>query len=124
MQPVSTRQINPTVRSFLRFDLPAPQTNNPGINRATISLPKPPFRCRAATGPVVLTVSVEDPVPLVTDIAPREQVTAGLTTGETLQLRLAVEGLNPPVGAMVIVDRAEAPGVTEAGDSVDDERLN
>ena len=125
MQPVSTRKINPVVRSFLRFDflIPAPQTNNPGITRASASFVKPLSFCNAATGPVVRTVSVEEPMPAFIEIKPGEQVTAALTCGVTLQLKFNVEEMNPPVGVMVIVDRVEPPGATEAGDSADDERL-
>lgn len=52
----------------------------------------------------MLTVSVAVPVPPVTEIVPEEQLTAGLTTGETVQASFTVEGLNPPAGVMVIVD--------------------
>src|SRR5579871_4892993 len=106
MQPVSTRKTNPTVRSFLRFDfpIPAPQTSNPGTNRARASFAKPLSFCNAATGPVVCTVSVEEPMPPFIEIKPNEQVTAALTCGATLQLKFNVAGLNPPVGVMVIMD--------------------
>lgn len=126
MQPVSTRKVSPAVSSFLRLDflIPAPQTNSPGIKSAKTSFVKPPSFRRATTGPVVETVSVDDPVPPATTTAPTEQVTGSLTRGETLQVKFTVEALNAPVGVMVIADRADVPGATEAGDSADDARLN
>ena len=62
---------------------------------------------------MVVTVSTEAPVLFVTEIAPSEQVGAGLTPVETLQISATVVGFNPPTGLMLIVDVADAPGVTE-----------
>lgn len=59
----------------------------------------------------------------VTEIAPREQVAAGLTTGATLQERVTVEGSSPPDGMIVIVDFAELPAVTEGGASAEEDRV-
>jgi hypothetical protein len=71
----------------------------------------------------VETVSGEVPVLFATEIVPREQVAAGLATGVTLQVRLTVDGSNPPDEVIVIVDFADAPGATEAGDNAAAERL-
>jgi hypothetical protein len=68
-------------------------------------------------------VSVDVPVLFATEIVPREQVVAGFMAGETLQVRVTVDGLSPPDEVIVIVDFAEAPGATEDGDSAVAERL-
>src|SRR5580704_8821297 len=98
MQPVSTRKTTPKARSLRRFGLfhPAPQRNSPGISRASASSllePRSAAEARVVRGAVVPTV-----------IVPEEQVTAGVTTGETLHASFTEEGLNPPAGVIVIVD--------------------
>jgi hypothetical protein len=45
---------------------------------------------------------VPTPADITTELT--EQVTGLLTTGVVAQLRLTVEGLNPPEGLMVMVD--------------------
>jgi len=60
-----------------------------------------------------VTVNTEAPVLFVTEIAPSEQVGAGLAPVDTLQVSATVVGFNPPTGLIVIVDVADAPGVTE-----------
>jgi hypothetical protein len=72
---------------------------------------------------MVATVRVAVPVPFSTVIAPNEQVAAGFTTGETLQLSVRLDGFIPPTGLIVIVDFADAPGAIEDGDSVEEVRL-
>ena len=126
--PPSTRKMRHRLSSFLcpGFLRPAPLRNMTGIIKpSTRFMPEPrkPVRgARAAFGPAVATLSVAAPALFVTEIAPREQVTAGLTTGETVQLSTTVDGLSPPEGSIVIVDFADAPGATEAGDSAVAER--
>jgi hypothetical protein len=58
-----------------------------------------------------------------TEIVPSEQVAAGLTEGETLQVRATPDGLSPFNGVIVMAALADAPGATEDGDSAEDERL-
>jgi hypothetical protein len=77
----------------------------------------------AACEPVVATVSVDVAVLFVTEIGPSEQVAAGRMTGETLQVRVTVDGSIPPNGLIVIVDFADAPGVTDDGKSAAADRL-
>ncbi len=72
---------------------------------------------------MVATVRVALPVPFSTVIVPKEQVAAGFTTGETLQLSVRLDGFIPPTGLMVIVDFADVPGAIEDGDSVEEVRL-
>jgi hypothetical protein len=72
----------------------------------------------------VLTVSVAEPVPLATVIAPILHVAAGFTTGETLQPRVTVEGSRPPEGVIVTVACAELPGTTDPRDEPGNDRLN
>lgn len=67
-------------------------------------------------------MSVEVPALLATETAASEQVAAGLTAGETLQVSATVDELSPPEGVIVMVDFADAPGATEAGDSAVAER--
>src|SRR5580658_8807680 len=62
---------------------------------------------------MVVTVNTEAPVLFVTEIAPNEQVGAGLAPVDTLQVSATFVGSNPPTGLIVIVDVADAPGVTE-----------
>lgn len=67
---------------------------------------------------MVLTVSVEVPVAFGSDAALKAQVGAGVAAPVTLQARVTVP-VNPPVGAIVIVDVADAPALTVAGVSAD-----
>jgi len=69
-------------------------------------------------GAVVLTVTVEVPEPFVTELGLSEQVAGGDTTGATSQDRFTVS-LKPFIGAMVIVEVAVPPAVTETGESVE-----
>jgi hypothetical protein len=62
---------------------------------------------------VVATVSVEG-VPGVTDAKLKPQVGGLAVVGETEQVN-ATELLKPPSAPIVIVDVAEAPGLTAAG---------
>jgi hypothetical protein len=71
---------------------------------------------------VVETVSTELPALLATEMAPSEQVGAGLKVVEMLQLRATVEGLRPPSGLTVIVDCPDAPAATDS-DAGEDDRL-
>jgi hypothetical protein len=71
-----------------------------------------------------VTVSIAVPVPLVTEIAPREHVAAGFETGATLQVSARADGVSPPDVLIVTVDFAEAPGATGDGDAALAERLN
>ena len=71
----------------------------------------------------MVTVNTEAPVLFVTEIAASEQVGAGLAPVDTLQVSATVVGFNPPTGLIVIVDVADAPGVTEDGDRVPAETL-
>ena len=115
-------------RSFLRpaFFIPAPLRNITGIIRPRKSFTpeacKPVGDASAACGPAVATLSVEVPALLATETAASEQVAAGLTAGETLQVSATVDELSPPEGVIVMVDFADAPGATEAGDSAVAER--
>ncbi|MGA7633202.1 MAG: hypothetical protein WCB11_20775 [Terriglobales bacterium] len=105
---------------------PAPKNIAGIISASANSLPAPRLLVggtSAAWGPVVATVRVAVPVPFSTVIVPNEQVAAGFTTGETLQLSVRLDGFIPPTGLMVIVDFADAPGAIEDGDSVEDVRL-
>jgi hypothetical protein len=67
---------------------------------------------------------VEVPVLFATETAATEQVAAGVTAGETLQVSATVDELSPPEGVIVMVDFADAPGATEAGNSALAERPN
>jgi hypothetical protein len=50
------------------------------------------------------------------EIAPTLQRGAMLTVDPTVQLRLTLPVLKPPLGVMVTVEVADPPGVTEDGD--------
>jgi hypothetical protein len=73
----------------------------------------PPDRLWAA---VVLTVSIEVPEAFGTGFKLKAQVGAGLPPPVTLQVS-ATAPVKPPVGATVIVEVADAPAETVAGDS-------
>jgi hypothetical protein len=70
-----------------------------------------------------LTVSVEVPVAFGSDAALKAQVGAGVAAPVTLQARVTVP-VNPPVGAIVIVDVADAPALTVAGVSAEGVMVN
>jgi hypothetical protein len=70
----------------------------------------------AACVPLVVTVNTDAPMLFVTEIAPSEQVGAGLALLDTLQVSATVAGLSPPTGLIEIVEVADAPGLTEVGD--------
>jgi hypothetical protein len=61
---------------------------------------------------------VEVPAPLGIEAGAKEQVGTEVTTGVMLQVKLTVP-LKPVVGATVIVEVADAPAATEAGDSAE-----
>lgn len=69
------------------------------------------------------TVRIELTELFVTEIASMEQVVGGLTTGETMQLTVRVDGLRPPDVLIVIVAFADPPGVTAVGASAGAETL-
>jgi hypothetical protein len=64
---------------------------------------------------VVLTVSVEGPEPPGTEAGLNEQVGARVAAGTTLQVKLTAP-VKPLVGAMVIVEVADPPAATVAGE--------
>ena len=64
----------------------------------------------------VLTVKVDVPVPPATEVGLNAQVAGRVATGVTVQVK-ATALLNPFTGAIVIVDVAAAPALTEAGAS-------
>lgn len=66
---------------------------------------------------------IEDPTLLTTEMAPNEQVSGGLFTGETLQVRVTFEGSTPPKGVIVTEDCADFPGVIDDGMSGAVERV-
>lgn len=119
----SNRKIRHMLRNSLcpSFFRPAALRSMTGIINPSARFMREPrtpvLGAMAACGPAVATMSAAEPVLLVTEIVPNEQVDAGLTTGETLQLSAIVDGLRPPAGLIVTVDFADAPGATEAGDS-------
>jgi len=66
---------------------------------------------------MVLTVSVEAPEPFATELGLKEHAGARVTAGVTLlQDRLTVP-LKPFIGVMVIVEVADPPAETVAGES-------
>ena len=65
---------------------------------------------------MVLTVSVEVPEPFATELGLSEHAGARVTAGVMLQDRLTVP-LKPFIGVMVIVEVADPPAETVAGDS-------
>jgi len=69
-------------------------------------------------GAVVLTVTVEVPESFVTELGLSEHVAGGVTPGTTPQDRFTVP-LRTFIGAMVIVEVAVQPAVTETGESVE-----
>lgn len=71
----------------------------------------------------MLIVNIEIPLLFATEIAPSEQVGAGLTLVDTLQVKATALGFNPPTGLIVIVEVADAPGLTEGGVKVPGETL-
>ena len=64
---------------------------------------------------MVLTVSVEGPEPPGTEAGLNEQVGARVAVGATLQVKLTAP-VKPLVGAMVIVEVADPPAETDAGE--------
>ena len=96
--------------------------------RNTVSRPigshiaqKMPFGCGArdaAVAAAVPTVSVEVPEPLAIEFEAKAHVGAGVTTGAMLQLRLTVP-LKPLTGAIVMVEVADPPAATVAGESAE-----
>ena len=66
---------------------------------------------------------MEVPVAFGSDTALKAQVGAGVAAPVTLQARVTVP-VNPPVGAIVIVDVADAPALTVAGVSAEGVMVN
>ena len=66
---------------------------------------------------------MEVPVAFGSDAALKAQVGAGVAAPVTLQARVTVP-VNPPVGAIVIVDVADAPALTVAGVSAEGVMVN
>jgi len=75
----------------------------------------------AALDPVVVTASVEVPEPLDTEDGLNEHAGGLVVATEPLSVMLLQERatlwLNPPMAARVMVEVAELPAETEAGDS-------
>lgn len=69
----------------------------------------------AAVGPAAVNVRVAVPVLFATEMAATEHVAAGVTAGETAQVRVTVDGSSPPAGVIVTVDCADFPGAIEDG---------
>jgi len=69
---------------------------------------------------VVLTVSVEVPAPLGREAGLNEHVGGAVVAAEPLRVMLLQESvtawLNPPVAVTVMVEVADPPGETDAGE--------
>ena len=120
MSPESIRPTSSKPSNFLRREVrPVPSSANPPIGS---HIAKKMPRDRGATDDVVagvvLTVITEVPEAFGTALGLNEHVAGWLTTGVTLQVRFTVV-LKPATGAIVIVDVADPPAVTEAGVSGD-----
>src|SRR5258708_25000352 len=72
----------------------------------------------AVVAAVVLTVSVEVPVPPGTEAGLSAHVGPRVAAGATVQVR-ATASLKPLTGPIVIVEVADAPGATVAGESAE-----
>jgi hypothetical protein len=72
----------------------------------------------AVVGAVVLTVIVDVPEALATEAGLNEHAGGRLTTGVMLQDRVTAP-LKPLCAVIVIVDVAETPAATEAGESAE-----
>jgi hypothetical protein len=77
---------------------------------------------RDACAALVLTVSVEVPEAFATELGLNEHVGAGVPPPLMLQARLTLP-LKPFIGAMVLVEVADPPAETLAGDSAEVEIL-
>jgi hypothetical protein len=128
MHPASTKKKRLKLKILVLVGVfsPAPPSKIAGIIRPIAkSLPEPRLSTgtSAACAPLVATVSTDVPVLFATEIVPSEQVGAGLDPFDTLQVSATVDRLSPPSGLIVIVDFADAPGATEAGNRVPAEML-
>lgn len=109
--------------SLLRRSVPKPAVpiRRPGINKPNaISMPAgcaPIVPDRDAMLAGALTVTVAVPVSFATEIAPAEQVGAGLAAGATAQVRVTPAGLKPFDGVIVTVDVELWPAEIEDGDN-------
>jgi hypothetical protein len=102
---------------FFRDLKPAPISASPPIGSHIAN--SAPFVCgvrNEVVVAVVLMVNVEVPEPPVTEVGTSVQVGAGLTTGAMLHVRFTVS-VKPLNGAIVIVEVADPPAVTAAGES-------
>jgi hypothetical protein len=72
----------------------------------------------AEVAAAVVTVTVDVPEPFATEVGLSEHAGGRITTGVTAQLKFTAL-LNPLTGAIVIVDVAIPPAVTEAGVSAE-----
>jgi hypothetical protein len=121
---ISSISPSPATRRRRREETARPKTPTSSVLLLAANQPKP-WRGRSEAdapditcGAVVLTVSVEVPEPLATEVGLNEHLGAGVPPPVMLQARLTVP-LKPFIEVMVIVEVDDPPAETVAGETAE-----